>query len=230
MFLVLSLVQNLPTLPTDFVPSGPLPRVCTAVFPAPPWWFADATATPLAALFRTVRGTVAYLGPIGMCLGACGPGKRLIVDRYLPSHITHFFVFSMRRTNSGCGAGEHKHQHQRRPRSRTIRFDGHTWWFSGWPEPNGQRELQWWAQKLVSESAISQNLKHVLRKPSTAHQDNIGPRTHASNASFKCKVRDVWPQPVEDATVGGAKGVGSTTCKIVACCAHLGRTFRRTVR
>ena len=153
--MLLILVQNLPTLLTDFVPSGPLPRVCTAVFSAPPWWFADATATPLAALFRIVRGTVAYLGPIGMCLSACGPGKRLIVDRYLPSHITHFFVFSTRRSNSGCGAGEHKHQHQRRPQSRTLRFDGHTSWFSGWPEPNGQRELQWWAQKLVSESAIS---------------------------------------------------------------------------
>ena len=35
----------------------------------------------------------AYLGPIGMCLGACGPGKRLIVGRYLPSYVTHFFVF-----------------------------------------------------------------------------------------------------------------------------------------
>ena len=53
----------------------------------------DATATPLAALFRTVRGMGAYLRYIALYLDACGPGKWLIVVGIFP-HKSLIFLFS----------------------------------------------------------------------------------------------------------------------------------------
>ena len=108
--------------------------------------------------------------------------ERLIVYRYLASHITHFSVFSTRRSNSGCGSGEHKERHRSRSRPMTSQFHTYTSWFDGWAVWNGRWELSRRPRTHGSGNAIlRKKTQHAIRYRMIAPRPAVGPATRRAN-------------------------------------------------
>ena len=132
--------------------------------------------------------------------------ERLIVYRYLASHITHFFVFSTSRSNSGCGSGEHKDGRRWRSRPMANRFDTHTSWLDGWAVWNGRWELSRRPQTHgIGNEILSKKTQHAIRYRMIAPQPALGPATQRTNTLRVCSGRDIGPWSVGGALVGGAR-------------------------
>ena len=88
----------------------------------------DSPAAALSSMYRPNRCTAVALGPISTLCDARIPRERLIVYWHLVSHVTHFFVFGTRRSNSGCGSGGHKDGRRCCSRPMTSPFHTHASW------------------------------------------------------------------------------------------------------
>ena len=111
--------------------------------------------------------------------------ERLIVYRYLASHIAHFFVFSTSRSNSGCGSGEHKDGRRWRSRPMANRFDTHTSWLDGWAVWNRRWEL---SRRPQTQGIGNEILRIKIKKSTTCDQiphDISSARTRPSNPTHE---------------------------------------------
>ena len=138
------------------------------------------------------------------------PASPGTVDCLLVSCLTYhsfFFVFSTRRSNSGCGSGEHKDGRRWRCRPVTHRFDTHTLWLDGWAVWNGRWELSRRPQTHgIGNEILHQKTQHAIRKRMITPHPALGPAIRRTNTLCICSGRYVGPWSVGGALVGEARG------------------------